>query len=97
MTEQTALSPEERRRLRRRQHWMISSFVLGAALLLATVFWPFGARAQFLVWLAGIVLLVVSAVLQFTRRCPRCGAIIGIQSRLALPPACRRCGVALGR
>lgn len=45
--------------------------------------------------LAGLLAVVVVAVrIQFSQKCPACGARLGYQTRLWLPAACRWCGVA---
>jgi len=92
---QPPLTPAEYARLRRWQRWMIASFVVAMSGLALVALLHLSEPFRFWLWLAVIVLALVSAGLQFACRCPRCGANIGTQSRLVLPPACRRCGVAL--
>jgi len=92
---QPPLTLPERAGLARWQRLMIASFVLGMILLVAAVLLPLPAWARFPTWLLAILLALASTVLQFSRRCPRCGANIGTQARLVLPAACRRCGVSL--
>jgi hypothetical protein len=42
-----------------------------------------------------VVALVAGATyVQFSGRCPRCGALLGRQTRLVLPRKCKACGVA---
>lgn len=35
---------------------------------------------------------IVAVLLQFSARCPRCGANLGWQRRLGIPKTCSRCG-----
>jgi hypothetical protein len=44
-----------------------------------------------------LALLIAGAVVQFRERCPRCGTLLGRQSRLILPNKCKSCGVGLRR
>lgn len=74
---------------------MIAVFVVAMALLAATVAWPFGAHGQRMLFAVLLIVAGGSVLIQFSARCPRCGAQLGLQTRLLLPPACRRCGVAL--
>lgn len=41
-----------------------------------------------------LILLAFGAAIQFSQRCPSCGARIGVHSGLLLPDACRKCGTA---
>jgi len=40
-------------------------------------------------------LVIAAGFLQFSARCPSCGARLGLQSRLLVPEHCRVCGAAL--
>ena len=40
-----------------------------------------------------VVLAIVGGVIQFSARCPNCGARIGMQSRLVLPKRCAKCNI----
>ncbi len=91
------LNPQEDARLRRWQRWMIRSFVVSMILFIIVMISPMGETVRFILWICAVTLVVVSAGLQFSRRCPRCGANIGTQTRLTLPAACKRCGVRLRR
>lgn len=89
------LTPAERDRLRRWERRMITVFVVSMALLAATVLWPFGAHGQRMVFAILLVVVGGSVLIQFSAACPRCGARLGLQTRLLLPRACKKCGVAL--
>lgn len=52
-----------------------------------------GLDTTLLILLALIVLYSIR--LQFSQKCPGCGARLGFQTRLLLPDHCGRCGVAL--
>ena len=89
------LTPTERERLRRWERRMIAVFVASMVLLAATVAWPFGAEGQRFLFAVLLVVVGGSVLIQFSAACPRCGARLGLQTRLLLPPACKKCGVAL--
>ncbi len=106
MTQSTATKPdvltrEEAGRLHRWQRRVIqvfSSAIFAFALALAVQFAFGDARAFASVLLAlGVGLLAATVMLQFARRCPRCGATLGVQALPILPDRCKRCGVAIPR
>lgn len=39
--------------------------------------------------------VIPAVMLQFAKRCPKCGANLGWQVRLGIPPNCKKCGVRL--
>lgn len=43
------------------------------------------------VYAVGAALIVLASAFQYTGRCPHCRALLGLQTRLTLPPTCRRC------
>lgn len=92
---QPPLTPDEDARLRRHERWMTGTFIVSMVLFVAFLLHPFGAQAAKLTWLGAVALVFLSGGLQFLRRCPRCGANIGTQTRLRRPAACRRCGTRL--
>jgi hypothetical protein len=94
----TPLSEAERAALQLWQRRMVRLFVAAMTLLLfALLLKALGDLPGWLELTTGagfIILAVLGVVLQFSARCPRCGFRVGLQSRLILPPACVRCGVA---
>lgn len=90
------LTREQLEGLRRWQRYMVTSFVtamvalIGLLVLELTVDIPpsFEPYATVIV----VLLLGTVAGVQFSERCPSCGARIGLQSALVLPPCCARCG-----
>lgn len=44
-----------------------------------------------------VALFIAGAWVQFRERCPRCGTLLGRQSRLILPAKCKSCGVPFPR
>ena len=44
------------------------------------------------IYALGVALIALATAFQFTGRCPHCGARLGLQTRLYLPRACKRCG-----
>lgn len=78
------------------------AFYGAAMVLIATGFWlmyRFGEQAwvrpTLLVMLLG--LMAGGAWVQFRERCPRCGTLLGRQSRFILPNKCKSCGVGFPR
>lgn len=95
------LTQEEARRLYRWQRRVIQVFscavcAVAAALALRFAFSDAGALVIVLLAL-GFGLLVSAVLLQFTRRCPRCSATLGVQALPLLPDRCRTCGVGIPR
>jgi hypothetical protein len=86
------LSPRKFAKLRRRQRLMFIIFFASMILFIVVALGSFGEQTRFILWLSAILLIVIYSGLQFTRRCPRCGANIGWQTRLKMPSACARCG-----
>lgn len=91
------LRPQEYAALRGWQRRMVIYFsliMLGTAILLPiglTV--GFSRKVELILTIAWTALLMSGVFLQFSIKCPRCGARIGFQSRLLLPRRCTRCGV----
>jgi hypothetical protein len=53
-------------------------------------------EARIVRWIAFLILpamVIGGVVLQFSVRCPRCSMHLGLQTSLALPKTCERCGV----
>ncbi|MCA9032825.1 MAG: hypothetical protein KDA66_18555, partial [Planctomycetaceae bacterium] len=96
------LPPNELLSLRRWHHRNVASFLavlLGwpiAAVVLKIAEFCFEIPRQFLepvvlcTFLASILLAIGH---HLSKRCPRCGAIIGLRTQIGLPPHCPRCGV----
>lgn len=82
----------------RQMYWYygIAMCLIAGGFYLAT---RYGAEAwlrpALLVMLAGLV--AAGAYVQFRERCPRCGTLLGRQSRFVLPAKCKSCGVAFPR
>lgn len=95
------LDPQELARVhawQRRMYWYYG----GAMLCIITGFYlmlRFGENAWLRPALAGMIvaLMAAGAVVQFRERCPRCGTLLGRQSRFILPAKCKSCGVAFPR
>lgn len=85
------------------QRRMVATFIAGMAFLLllvigAAISIPLESDVVRLSFWALILLLLVAATrVQFSAKCPRCKYRTGLQSRLVLPNACERCGVAFKR
>lgn len=74
------------------QIFIIAMFSLFAVVGLDLIFQP--GETLGTAMLAGLLIVVlVAARIQFSQKCPACGARLGFQTRLLLPPACKRCGV----
>jgi hypothetical protein len=99
--EPAPLDAEERARIWRWQRGMIAFYAFAMTSIAAGtyVLARFGEVAAVRQGaLAAIALLVVAgAYVQFRERCPRCGSLLGRQSRLMLPLKCRSCGVPFPR
>jgi hypothetical protein len=94
------LSELELQRLKRWERRMIGLFIAAMlALLLVTVFslvFHISGSVLNYTFIGFIVVFVIpGALIQFSERCPRCGARLGFQTRLILPNECKRCGVRL--
>jgi hypothetical protein len=70
-----------------------SIFVVVAILLIEFVFLSHGTRDSLIGTIFGAV--IVLCLLQFRKRCPDCGANLGLQRRLGIPRHCAKCGVLL--
>jgi uncharacterized integral membrane protein len=91
------LTEIEIRQLKRWQDWMVWTFLLAMLILvLGVAAKALGFLAPHMEWLTGgafLVLAVLGAIIQFSAKCPRCGARVGLHSRLLLPSHCPRCKV----
>lgn len=92
------LSEQDLAELRRWQRRMIQTFAVAMAglvgvVVLDMVFQP-GEVVGGMMMGVLLIIVVVAARIQFGQKCPACGARLGFQTRLLLPRACRKCGVA---
>jgi hypothetical protein len=95
------LAPAELSRVlgwQRRMYWFYSV----AMIMIAGGFYLMGRfadtswiRPALLVML--LALMAAGAWVQFRERCPRCGTLLGRQSRFILPAKCKSCGVGFPR
>ncbi len=94
-----SLSSEEPRGLRRHRNrtigtfaafWICAVVVVGAIQFLNLS----EATERILIGLLFAAVIAMS-LLQFSKRCPRCGANLGWQVRLGIPENCEKCGVRL--
>jgi hypothetical protein len=90
------LTAAQRQRLRRWERRLLAVYAalllwLGAGTLLQVVGGLQGQTAWG-VYAVGVALIALVTAFQFTGRCPHCGARLGLQTRLYLPSACKRCG-----
>jgi hypothetical protein len=96
-----SLTRDQLARLQRRQRQLVLAFAAALALFAflltvdLTVGIPPGATPYAYVSLG--LLASAAAWVQFSAKCPNCGARIGFQSRLILPERCARCGVSFRR
>jgi hypothetical protein len=89
------LTPEELARLRRWERRMIGAFALSMTVLIVVLALSVVVLTPTVLLAVPLLLVAVgSALLQFSARCPYCGANLGLQTRLKLPDACKECGVA---
>jgi hypothetical protein len=92
-----SLTQSQLRKLKLWQKKMLYTFV--PAILVIVIGVPiklvFGLapEIEFLLGGAFIVLSAAGAVIQFSEKCPNCGARIGFQSRLLLPKKCSKCKI----
>ena len=92
-----SLTEAELQRLRRWQKRMLVSFLSTMSLII--VFVPLklaiglSQEVEYIVGTTFIVFALAGAVIQFSEKCPNCGARIGFQSRLILPPQCVKCKI----
>ena len=90
------LTAAQRRRLRGWERRLLAVYVsLLLWLVAGTLLQGLGALQGPLAWgvyAVGVALIALATAFQFTGRCPHCGARLGLQTRLYLPPACKRCG-----
>lgn len=86
------------RKLERWQRRMITAFVGTWSFVLLFIAGELVFDLSRAVVIAGFVVMLIlvafGAVIQFSQRCPSCGARIGVQSGLRLPDSCRKCGAA---
>jgi len=93
-------APELARVLRWQRHmyafYGVAMVMIAGGFYLMTVF----AQAP---WLRPLLLAMLLALIlagawvQFRERCPRCGTLLGRQSRFILPNKCKSCGVGFPR
>ena len=92
-----SLTEAELQRLNRWQKRMVATFILAMSLIV--IFVPLKLvmgltlEVEYFIGVIFIVLALAGAVLQFSEKCPNCGARIGFQSRLILPPRCAKCKI----
>jgi hypothetical protein len=82
----------------RRMYWFYGIAMLlifGGFLILTRVTEAAWVRPILALMLAG--LMIGGAFVQFRERCPRCGTLLGRQSRFVLPGKCKSCGVPFPR
>jgi hypothetical protein len=91
------LSKNEIDRLRDWQKKMLITFTLAMLVILAAVSLKLSIglspEAEYVFAAVFIVLAVIGGLLQFSAKCPNCGARIGLQSRLLLPSRCSKCKI----
>ncbi len=92
------ISHADLRKLERWQRHMITAFAGTWAFVLLFIAAELVFGLSRAVVIAGfvvmLILVAIGAVIQFSQRCPSCGARIGVQSGLLVPDSCRKCGVA---
>jgi len=95
------LSERELADLQLWQRKMVWSFAFATVLLVValavqlTVGLP--RSVEVVVGVLWMGLVAYGIVVQFSARCPRCGARLGLQTRLLVPPYCMRCKTPLKR
>ena len=93
------LSPEALQKLRRHHNTTIGLFVAFwicvVGMILAIEFLDLSKSTETNLMGAIFGAAIVLGLLQFSQRCPECGANLGWQVRLGIPDRCRKCGVAL--
>ena len=93
------LSPEELLKLRRHHNATIGLFVAfwiyAVSMVVAIEFVELSERTEANMIGTFFGGAIVLALLQFTKRCPKCGANLGWQVRLGAPKNCHKCGVVL--
>ena len=96
---QTIDSAEAATLVRRQRRVLLRAAAVTALLLLFMIRVVILDPSRFREPWAGIVLLfflvAIAAVIHFSPRCPRCEYPLWLQTQLALPKACERCGVSL--
>jgi lipopolysaccharide export LptBFGC system permease protein LptF len=104
MNESPDMRPLSERELADLQLWqrkMVWSFAFATVLLVValavqlTVGLP--RSVEVVVGVLWMGLVAYGIVVQFSARCPRCGARLGLQTRLLVPPYCMRCKTPLKR
>ncbi len=92
------ISDADARKLQRWQRRMLTAFVGTWAFVVVFIAGDLVFDLSRAAVIAGFVvmltLVAVGAVIQFSERCPSCGARIGVQSGLRIPASCRKCGAA---
>ncbi len=91
--------PNDREKLRQQHYAIVGLFVaclifspLAILLMVLLEISPQTRNSLVGTIFGGVIVLVL---LQFSKRCPGCGANLGIQLRLGIPKHCRRCGARL--
>ncbi len=81
--------------LQRWQRKMVWSFTVAIVVLVVALVVQLTVglahSAEVIVGVLWMGLVGYGVVVQFSARCPRCGARLGLQSRLLVPPYCMRC------
>lgn len=76
---------------------MVQVFVLAMTSLAAVIVFDLlvqPRKGTGAIMMSGLIVLVLTAArIQFSQKCPACGARLGLQTRLLLPRECGRCGV----
>jgi hypothetical protein len=91
------LTKAELEHLKLWQKKMVSTFIV--AMLVIVIGVPLklamGLNEELELFLGGlfVALAIVGGIIQFSEKCPNCGARIGMQSRLVLPARCVKCGI----
>jgi hypothetical protein len=92
-----SLSPAQLRQLQLWQKKMLGTFlpamlivIIGVPIKLAFGLAP---ELEFLLGSMFVILAIAGAIIQFSQKCPNCGARIGLQSRLLLPAKCAKCKI----
>jgi hypothetical protein len=90
-----AIKPLDVGELQALAHWQVRMLILYVASIIYLLFLLILSSSPNLAY--GLLLPLVGAALyhQFSARCPRCGLVLGLQSRLLVPDHCARCGVRL--
>lgn len=93
------LNIDELKQLQLWQKRLITVFAItmAALIFIAGAHLEFGLSrmAASFAFLVIIALAGLGIFIQFSQKCPGCGYRLGFQSRLVIPPNCKKCGVGL--